>query len=247
MSYVAYLRVSTKQQGASGLGLEAQQMQVRKFVGGAGEILREYVEVESGKRDDRPQLEKAIRHAKEAGARLLIAKLDRLSRNAAFIFKLRDSGVNFVCADMPEANSLTIGIMAVLAQDERERIAARTKAALEAKKAQGKILGTPANLTEKGRKRGLAVRQENARTDRANVQATELAVRYREDGLTLREIADKLEEIGMKTRYGKTFLPMSVKRLLDRYREDNALVAGEGQLQEAPGVNEDGHDDLVVT
>ena len=131
--YVAYYRVSTQQQGQSGLGLEAQQMQVKKFVGD-NEILKHFIEVESGKNNNRPELKRAIELAKKEQVKLVIAKLDRLSRNASFIFMLRDTNVNFVCADMPEANSLTIGIMAVLAQDERERISQRTKAALDAKK-----------------------------------------------------------------------------------------------------------------
>jgi DNA invertase Pin-like site-specific DNA recombinase len=134
--YVAYYRVSTAKQGHSGLGLEAQRTAVSTFVGNAT-ILREYVEVESGKVNERPHLVAAIDYAKGKGATLVIAKLDRLSRNAGFIFALKDSGVDFQCADMPEANTLTIGIFATLAQHERELISSRTRAALQAKKKQG--------------------------------------------------------------------------------------------------------------
>ena len=135
--YVAYYRVSTQRQGESGLGLDSQRETVRAFLhGNAQNLLAEFTEVESGKKDTRKELAKAIAKAKELGARLIIAKLDRLSRNASFIFQLRDSEVDFVCCDMPEANTLTIGIMAVMAQHEREVISTRTKEALKAKKAK---------------------------------------------------------------------------------------------------------------
>ena len=148
-SYVAYLRVSTQKQGQSGLGLAAQRAAVQAFPPVA-RLVAEFVEVESGKKNERPQLAAALALAKATGATLLIAKLDRLSRNAGFIFQLRDAGVDFVCCDMPDANTLTVGIFAVLAQHERELISQRTKAALAAKKAQGAQLGTPANLTPRG-------------------------------------------------------------------------------------------------
>ena len=152
--YIGYFRVSTRKQGESGLGMEAQQFAVRKFLKAGDLIVKEYVEVESGKRNNRIQLQAAIDHAKRIRGTLLIAKLDRLSRNAGFIFALRDSGVDFVCADMPDANTLTIGIFAVLAQHERELISSRTRAAQQAKKAQGHRLGKPENLTDEARKRG---------------------------------------------------------------------------------------------
>ena len=115
--YVAYYRVSTGRQGASGLG--AQRTSVENFTRGRGQIVGEYKDVESGKRNDRPELNRAIAMCKAEGAVLLIAKLDRLTRNVAFIFTLRDSGAAFVCADMPEANTLTIGVMATMAQHDR--------------------------------------------------------------------------------------------------------------------------------
>jgi DNA invertase Pin-like site-specific DNA recombinase len=143
--FVAYYRVSTKRQGRSGLGLDAQKTAVRQFLdGGKWSLLGEFTEVESGKKDDRPQLQKALHLAKVTGARLVIAKLDRLSRNAAFLLNLRDAGVRFVAVDMPDANETVVGIMAVLAQDERERISARIKAALaEVKKRGVKKIGNP--------------------------------------------------------------------------------------------------------
>jgi DNA invertase Pin-like site-specific DNA recombinase len=142
--FVAYERVSTKRQGASGLGLEAQRKAIDDFVASRGaEVIARFTEVESGKLADRPELGKALHLAKVTGAVLLIAKLDRLSRNAAFLLTLRDSGVRFVAADMPEANDLTVGIMALVAEQEREAITRRTKEALAAARARGVKLGNP--------------------------------------------------------------------------------------------------------
>jgi len=128
--YISYYRVSTQKQGKSGLGIDAQKTAVSNFIGKNAILINEFEEVESGKNDERPQLYKAIEQCKKENAILLIAKLDRLSRNVSFIYTLKDSKVDFRCCDMPDANSLTIGIMAVLAQDERERISQRTKSAL---------------------------------------------------------------------------------------------------------------------
>ena len=142
--FVAYYRVSTDRQGSSGLGLEAQQKAVRDYLdGGAWELVGEFVEVESGKRADRPELAKALETCRKQKAKLVIAKLDRLSRNLAFIATLMDSGVAFVAVDNPHANKLTVHILAAVAEHEREAISERTKAALAAAKARGKRLGTP--------------------------------------------------------------------------------------------------------
>ena len=142
--FVAYERVSTRRQGASGLGLEAQRKTIDDFAASRGaEVIGRFTEVESGKVADRPELARALHLAKVTGATLLIAKLDRLSRNAAFLLALRDSGVKFVAADLPEANDLTVGIMALVAEQEREAISRRTKEALAAAKARGVRLGNP--------------------------------------------------------------------------------------------------------
>ena len=212
--FITYYRVSTQKQGQSGLGLEAQKAQAESFAQGKGEIISEYIEVESGKRDDRPKLAEAIRQSTETGATLLIAKLDRLSRNAGFIFALKDSEVKFQAVDMPDATSMTVGIFAVLAQHERELISSRTKAALAARRARGLSLGNPANLTAEARKRGPQVRREIARNHKANRQASELAGLYRGQGLTLSEIAGRLNGAGYATRNGKTFKRETVRRLL---------------------------------
>lgn len=140
---VAYHRVSTKMQGKSGLGLESQQAAVSEYATRIGAALvGQYTEVETGKDNHRPQLARALAHAKRSQARLVVAKLDRLSRNAAFLLTLRDSGARIVACDMPEMNELTVGIMAVVAQDEARRISERTKAALAAAKARGVKLGS---------------------------------------------------------------------------------------------------------
>lgn len=133
MKAVAYYRVSTTAQGRSGLGLEAQRAAVADLARGRGlTLLAEFTEVESGKRNDRPVLSGALHHARLTNSVLVIAKLDRLSRNAAFLLTLRDSGVRFLAADVPDANDLTIGVLAVIAQAEREAISRRTKEALAA-------------------------------------------------------------------------------------------------------------------
>src|SRR5215203_4343370 len=144
--FVTYLRVSTDKQGKSGLGLDAQRKAVEDFLnGGRWELIDEFVEVESGKRDDRPKLAEAMARCRLHKATLVIAKLDRLSRDAHFLLglqkELQRSGLRFVAADMPEANELTVGIMAVVAQAERKAISQRTKDALAAAKARGKKLG----------------------------------------------------------------------------------------------------------
>ena len=124
---VAYERVSTARQGRSGLGLEAQRKAIENYANTKdATTLARFTEVESGRKNDRPELEKALQLARLTGATLVIAKLDRLSRNAAFLLTLRDSGVSFVAVDMPEANDLTVGIMALVAQQEREAISRRT-------------------------------------------------------------------------------------------------------------------------
>lgn len=140
--HVAYFRVSTARQGRSGLGLEAQREAVQTYLnGGAWELVAQFTEVESGKRADRPELARALQTCRVYGAKLVIAKLDRLSRDAHFLLGLEKAGVDFVAADIPMANRLTVGIMAMVADEERRMISARTKAALAAAKRRGVALG----------------------------------------------------------------------------------------------------------
>jgi DNA invertase Pin-like site-specific DNA recombinase len=242
-TYIAYYRVSTKEQGKSGLGIAAQKEAVRRFTNCTDCIIGEYTETASGKNDSRPQLLEAIAHAKKEGAKLLIAKLDRLSRNAAFIFTLRDSHVDFVCCDMPDANTLTIGIFATLAQHERELISKRTKGALKEiirrylieknhnpevyfnmdKKAKRVFrrnfpdwpLGTD-NATDATRQKGAEAMKAKAAANQNNRRAADAASDKRAAGKSLQRIADELNAAGYKTPKGKAFQRVQVKRLLDK-------------------------------
>ena len=218
--YVAYYRVSTKQQGESGLGLEAQKTMVKNFLKNDDGLVCEYEEVESGKNNNRPQLLKAIEKSKSEGATLLIAKLDRLSRSASFILLLKDSNVDFKCCDMPEANSLTIGIMAVLAQEERELISKRTISALQELKAKGIKLGNPKNLTPEAQKMGSEAMRLKALSNENNRKATALIVSLRNAGKTYGKIADDLNTNGFKTSRGCEFTSSQVLVLYDRFLQN---------------------------
>ena len=217
IDYIAYYRVSTQQQGRSGLGMEAQQQAVRSFLKDEHLLKAEFTEIESGKRDTRPQLTAAIAQAQQIGATLLIAKLDRLSRNAGFIFALRDSGVKFLAVDMPDANHLTVGILAVIADHERQAISDRTKAALSALKARGVQLGRPDNLTAAARAKATDVIRKNAYNHPQNKRAGAYALSMHQQGKSLSRIAQNLNEHGFTTRRGKQFHAMQVKRLIKCY------------------------------
>jgi DNA invertase Pin-like site-specific DNA recombinase len=214
MKYVCYYRVSTKGQGKSGLGLNDQMEIVQRYLREGDIIFEEFTEVESGRKSNRPKIQEAIRACQKFGAKLLIAKLDRLSRNVAFVMTLRDSGVDFVACDLPDANTLTVGIMVTFAQHEAERGSERTRAALAQKKAQGFKLGKPENLTKAAIDKGRTMRIENAKTHKANVQATELATLYRNMGMTYKSIADKLNQSHYLTRRQKLFDGKAVYRLI---------------------------------
>lgn len=210
--YVAYYRVSTTRQGQSGLGLDAQRATVNEFVRD-GHLVSEFEEIESGKKNNRIKLLEAIEEAKRQGAKLLIAKLDRLSRNASFIFALRDSGVDFICCDLPDANTLTIGLFAIIAQHERETTSQRTKAALAAKKARGFKLGSPAQMRQDVITLGQQIHQQNARENERNVQATDIILDKRALGWTYQRIAEHLNNKKYKTRRGCYFNAAGVLRL----------------------------------
>lgn len=219
--FVSYLRVSTAKQGRSGLGLEAQRQAVAEHLnGGRWTLVAEHVEVESGKRNDRPALAKALADSRIHGATLIVAKLDRLSRNAAFLLTLRDSGVQFVAADMPQANALTVGILAVVAEAEREAISARTKAALAAAKRRGVVLGGhPERLPGSARRRGAQVSAET-RSARAEQRAADLfpaIEELRQSGATsLRAIAAGLNARSIPAPRGGAWTAATVQRTLAR-------------------------------
>lgn len=219
MGYIAYYRVSTLRQGRSGLGLEAQQRSVRDYINGGGaSLVAEYTEVESGKLNSRPELNRALRQCKLTGAKLVIAKLDRLSRNAAFLLTLRDSGVDFVAADMPDANALTVGIMALMAQHEREMISKRTKEALAIAKARGVKLGNPNGAAHLlGRGNDEAVDAIKAKADEKAQDLMPVIEELKELGVTsLRGIAHELNHKGILSPRGGKWYPTGVKRLMER-------------------------------
>lgn len=219
MKYVVYYRVSTQRQGASGLGLEAQRSAVEAFVAGrGGEVLAERLEVESGKRKDRPELAEALAEAKRLGAVLLIAKLDRLARSVAFISALLEAGVEVQAADMPSANKFMLHIMAAVAEHEREAISARTKAALGAAKARGVKLGwaIEGRAEEAQRASAAAAERRQAEADRFAGQVGPLAVALAAEGRSLRAVAAELNERGIATPRGKAWAATSVRNLLAR-------------------------------
>lgn len=223
--FVSYLRVSTDRQGRSGLGLEAQRKAVTDYLnGGDWELIAEVIEIESGGKNDRPQLRAAIEKCRAYGARLVVAKIDRLTRDAGFLLNLRDAGIDFVAADMPDANRLTVGIMALVAEQEREVISQRTKAALAAAKARGVQLGAYRDGRFVGRTgtKEDAQRATQGRTQRAHAFAQHIQPALLDadpDGTaSLSAIARRFNERGVPTpsRNGKGWTPMAVSRLKAR-------------------------------
>lgn len=215
--FVAYYRVSTVKQGRSGLGLEAQQEAVRSYLnGGSWKLLGEFTEVESGKRDDRPQLAKALETCRLTGAVLVIAKLDRLSRDAHFLLGLEKAGVEFVAVDMPNANRLTVRLMAVIAQEEREMIAARTKAALAAAKVRGVRLGGWKGGPKVDSSLGRKALQERANAFAEDVGPIVLALQR--EGRSLRQIAAELVARGIRTPRGGAWTAAAVRSVIVRAR-----------------------------
>jgi DNA invertase Pin-like site-specific DNA recombinase len=217
--WISYLRVSTSRQSKSGLGLEAQRTSVTDFLnGGQWKLVKEFVEVESGKRADRPQLEAALAACRLHGAKLVIAKLDRLSRDAHFLLGLDKAGVDFVAADMPNANRLTVGIMAMVAEEERRMISARTKAALDAAKRRGVVLGgnRGAKPTAKMRARARALVQRRADARAADIGPTIKALQAA-GATSLRAIAAGLNAQNIPTSRGAgEWTAVQVARVLER-------------------------------
>jgi DNA invertase Pin-like site-specific DNA recombinase len=221
--FVAYFRVSTDRQGKSGLGLEGQRAAVLQHVGAAGELIAEYTEIETGKRDsldNRPELRRALAHARRSQATLVVAKLDRLTRSVAVTSLLHQSRVDFVCCDNPYANRLTIQILAAVAEDEARRISERTKAALAAYKARGGVLGATRpesrNLTIGARKRGAlasATRRGALMVEAYEDIAPQMHT-LRASGRSLRGIAQALNVDGHTTRRGRAWNAAQVARVL---------------------------------
>lgn len=208
-TYVSYLRVSTNEQGASGLGIEAQRATVADYVRRTdGTIIAEFVEVESGGKKARPVLVQSIAQARTEGATLLIAKLDRLGRNVAFVSSLMESGVEFVAADAPYANKLMLHILSAFAEHEREMISQRTKEALQAAKARGVQLG----------KNGKILAERNRQSASAAAESHRYVVNVaRGSGCrTIKEISEILNQAGHRTREGYPWSVGTTHRLLRR-------------------------------
>jgi len=231
--FIAYYRVSTARQGRSGLGLDAQKHAVAEFLDGRrAQLVAEHVEVESGRRADRPELHAALAASRMHGATLLIAKLDRLSRNAAFLLSLRDAGVEFVAADMPGANRLTVGILSMVAETEADAISARTRAALAAAKRRGVKLGRTwaRNFNDRGRAKGRAaarlVAQEAAEQRAADRSAH--VRKLRAAGVrTPTELARGLNSLGVPAPRGGEWSCLQVQRLLKRLDASQAAPEAE--------------------
>jgi len=210
--YVGYFRVSTDRQGRSGLGLEAQREAVTRFIDGRGALLAEYTEIESGGKNDRPALSDALALCRQQKATLLIARLDRLARSVAFISNLMDSGVEFVAVDMPEANRLTMHILAAVAEHEREAISIRTKAALQAAKARGVKLGNP-RAAEAAPLAHKAIQQQ---ADQFAETLAPLIEKMRGEGMSLAAVAEELNSRNIQTARGRKWYPATVRNLIKR-------------------------------
>lgn len=237
--YVVYYRVSTARQGRSGLGLDAQRQIVEQYLqNNPGHVVAEFQEVESGKRSDRPQLAAAIEQATSAGAKLLVAKLDRLARSVSFIFALRENDVDFVACDLPEFNTLTIGIFATVGQYEREMISKRTRDALQAKKRRGEELGNPNGWTAQAQRKATETKKRRARTNlntrkvKQRLQEVIELAQFKNQTLTIEAVADRLNSDGLRTTRGKQFTKSNVRYLLDQ-------VLQEMDLQQLPKATAD--------
>jgi len=208
--YVSYLRVSSRSQGSTGLGIEAQRRDINLYLNSHEcEIVEEFVEVMSGGRDDRPELNTAIDLCKKKSCTLLVSKLDRLSRDVEFVARIcKDKKLSLKIAQIPNADNFQIHLFAALASQEREFISQRTKAALAAAKARGVVLGNP-KIAEINRGRKRTARKI------AN-QYAPIVLPLRTKGLTYLEIAGTLNQMGIRTSRGHKFKPMSVKRIVDR-------------------------------
>ena len=218
-NYVSYLRQSTKKQSLSNLGIEAQREIIQKYLGQIKPIA-EFVETESGKKTDRPKLAEALELCRKTKSTLIVAKLDRLSRNVAFTSKLLESDVEIKFCDFPEANRLVLHIIASIAEYEAGLISTRTKQALKAKKARGVRLGKPENLVNnlgKAISNSNLTNKQKALENDNNRRATAMLKVMATQDLSLSEMARRLNEEGFVTSQGKQFTAWQVSVLLKRY------------------------------
>ena len=229
--FVAYLRISTSRQGVSGLGMEGQEQAVKSFAQQQGaEIVATYHEVESGGGKDRPELRKAMSHAKRSKATLVVAKLDRLARNVSFLSDLLESDVEFVACDNPFANQLTVHILSAVAEFELKQISERTKAALGAAKGRGIKLGSARKGHWAGREEARLVgsrkgakaagEQHRAAADEAYEDLIPMVSQMRTEGKSFRDIATTLNDLGHTTRRGKAWTSTQVLRIVNRMKSN---------------------------
>ena len=220
--YVSYLRVSTQKQGFSGLGLEAQKEIIENFLHDKIPIA-EFVEVESGRKTNRPKLKDALALCRTTGSTLIVAKLDRLARNVSFLSNLLESDVEIVFCDFPQANKMVLHILAAISQYEAELTASRTKAALQAKKARGAKLGNPEHLLDK-HEQAIAnsnkTNSEKAKKNPNNKRAVAFLKVMISQGKSLTEMTDILNSEGFVTAQGCKFVPATVRRLIKRNNLD---------------------------
>jgi DNA invertase Pin-like site-specific DNA recombinase len=206
MKFVAYYRVSTERQGRSGLGLAAQRTKIKAYVSGTGELIAEFSDIQSGRDDNRSELQKALALAKRKNAKLIIARLDRFSRRVSFIAGILEQGISLVCAEMPHASDFQLHIFAALAQEERRLISERTKAALAEAKRRGTILGSNGKV--------LAAKNRMAADRFAVGLRAKLDAGLMEGSYS--EIARHLNDAGISTATGKRFFPQTVKNYMVR-------------------------------
>ena len=217
--YVAYLRVSTQKQGFSGLGLEAQREIIQKYLRDKTPVA-EYVEIESGRKKDRPKLKEALSLCRKTEATLIVAKLDRLARNVSFLSNLLENDVEIVFCDFPQANKMMLHILSAISQYEAELIAARTKSALQAKKAMGFRLGNPEHLMDKHEqaiRSSIRTCREKADNNPNNRRAVAMLRTLLKEEHTLQEVADILNREGFVTSRGCRFSNSTVYKLIRRY------------------------------
>ena len=216
--YVAYLRVSTQKQGYSGLGLEAQREIIHNYLHDTIPI-SEYVEVESGRKSDRPKLKEALSQCRKEGATLIVAKLDRLARSVSFLSSLLESDVEIVFCDFPQANKMVLHIISAISQYEAELTAARTKAALQAKKARGFRLGNPEHLLDKHEEAiQNSIKTCKAKSDNNpnNKRAIALLRTLVKEEHTYQEMAEILNREGFVSSHGCSFTKSTVYKLIKR-------------------------------
>lgn len=225
---IGYMRVSTKTQGDSGLGLKAQEEAILRYAKRTdSQVVEMLTEIESGTKGKRPILDKAIGLCKKEKSTLVVSKLDRLYRNLKFVTILMDSGIEFTALDLPEASRLTIHIFAAIAEHEASMISQRTKAALDQKKKQGYKLGKPENFSNEARAKGRTKAMQNTLENENNKKATQLIMLLRSGGMCFNEIVNKLNESGFKASRGGEFSKIQAIRLW--YRQDKinkSLVKG---------------------